>query len=171
MTASGESLSSTQRMPNACLYTFAGGARRREQGNGGGQSADPFQQTFGACRQRTPRARSDSEGCVGKVSVRRIFRYLQIDMGPRRSPSACSEILKKKPRSAIEKDATFMPKVWTNAQAVAHMEERGASSPRQVAFRAYCCHRCIPGLLQHIWRQPRVDASFASMHLLWPPLL
>ena len=37
-----------------------------------------------------------SEGGVRKVSVRRVFRYLQIGTGPRRSPSACSEILKKK---------------------------------------------------------------------------
>ena len=28
--------------------------------------------------------------------MRRVFRYLQIGTGPRRSPSACSEILKKK---------------------------------------------------------------------------
>ena len=33
---------------------------------------------------------------IGRVSVRRIFRYLQIDMGLRRSPSARSEILKKR---------------------------------------------------------------------------
>ena len=37
----------------------------------------------------------ESEGGVGKVSVRRVFRYLQIDMGPRRSPSACAEKLLK----------------------------------------------------------------------------
>ena len=40
-------------------------------------------------------ARSSREGGVGKVSARRTFRYLQIDPGPRRSPSACSEIIKK----------------------------------------------------------------------------
>ena len=33
----------------------------------------------------------ESEGDVGKVSTRRVFRYLQIDTGPRRSPSASSE--------------------------------------------------------------------------------
>ena len=37
----------------------------------------------------------ESGGGIGKVSVRRVFRYLGIDTGPRRSPSACSEILKK----------------------------------------------------------------------------
>ena len=36
-------------------------------------------------------AGSNREGSVGKVLVRRIVRYLQIDTGPRRSPSACSE--------------------------------------------------------------------------------
>ena len=37
----------------------------------------------------------DSEGSIGKVSVRRVFRYLQVDTGPRRSPSACAEKLLK----------------------------------------------------------------------------
>ena len=37
-----------------------------------------------------------SEGSVQKVSVRRVFRYVQADTGPRRSPSACSEIFAKK---------------------------------------------------------------------------
>ena len=37
----------------------------------------------------------ESEGGVGKVLVRRIVRYLQIDTGPQHSPSACSEALKK----------------------------------------------------------------------------
>ena len=37
----------------------------------------------------------ESEGRIGKLSVRRVFRYLQIGTGPRRSPSACAEILKK----------------------------------------------------------------------------
>ena len=41
-------------------------------------------------KNRTPGGLVESEGGVGKVSVRRIFRYLQIDTGPRRSPSACS---------------------------------------------------------------------------------
>ena len=34
----------------------------------------------------------ESEGSVGKVSVRCVLGYLQIDAGPRRSRSACSEI-------------------------------------------------------------------------------
>ena len=33
----------------------------------------------------------ESGGGVGKVSEIRVFRYLQMDTGPRRSPSACSE--------------------------------------------------------------------------------
>ena len=38
----------------------------------------------------------ESEGSTGKVSVRRVLRHLQVDVGPRCSPSACSEMLKKK---------------------------------------------------------------------------
>ena len=34
--------------------------------------------------------------CVGKVSARHVFRHLQIDRGPRRSPSACAEMMEKK---------------------------------------------------------------------------
>ena len=41
-------------------------------------------------------ATSNSEGGIGKLSVRRVFKCPQIDTGPRRSPSACSEILKKR---------------------------------------------------------------------------
>ena len=37
----------------------------------------------------------ESEGSVGKVSVRRVSRPPQNGTGPRRSPSACSEMLKK----------------------------------------------------------------------------
>ena len=37
----------------------------------------------------------ESEGSVGKVLVGRAFRYAQVDTGPRPSPSACSEKLKK----------------------------------------------------------------------------
>ena len=45
-----------------------------------------FGQSFGARRRRTPRACIESEGRIGKVSMRRIFMYLQIDTGPRHSP-------------------------------------------------------------------------------------
>ena len=41
-------------------------------------------------------ARSNQEGRIRKVYERRVFSYLQIDTGPRRSPSACSEILKQR---------------------------------------------------------------------------
>ena len=37
-----------------------------------------------------------SEGGSGKVSVRRVFRHLQVDTGPWRWPSARPEMLKKK---------------------------------------------------------------------------
>ena len=59
-------------------------------------SADLFLATF----RRMPTANAEgwieSEGSVGKVSVRRVFRYLQVGTGPRRSPSACSEILERR---------------------------------------------------------------------------
>ena len=42
----------------------------------------------------------ESEGGIGEVSARRVLRYLQSGTGPRRSPSACSEILKKNSRLA-----------------------------------------------------------------------
>ena len=41
-------------------------------------------------------ARSNREGGVGKVSAGRAFGCLEIGAGPRRSPSACPENLKKK---------------------------------------------------------------------------
>ena len=54
---------------------------------------------FLATFRRMPTANAegyiDSEGSIGKVSVRRVFRYLQVDTGPRRSPSACAEKLLK----------------------------------------------------------------------------
>ena len=37
----------------------------------------------------------ESEGSPGKVFVGRALRYPQIDTGPRRLPSACSETLRK----------------------------------------------------------------------------
>ena len=60
-----------------------------------------FGQLFGACRRRTPRAREDPkftigkdpECTMGKASTRCTCRHLQIGAGPRRSPSACSEML------------------------------------------------------------------------------
>ena len=38
----------------------------------------------------------ESEGGIGEIMVIMVFRYRQIGTGPRRSPSACSETLKKK---------------------------------------------------------------------------
>ena len=58
-----------------------------------GRASEPiFEHLVGACRRRTPRGlHRFLEGGIGKVSVRRVRRHLQIDTGPRRSPSACSE--------------------------------------------------------------------------------
>ena len=50
---------------------------------------------FWATLRRMPTANTDdhieSECSVGKVSVRRVFRYPQIDAGPRRSLAACAD--------------------------------------------------------------------------------
>ena len=69
-----------------------------------------FRPLFGARRRRTPRAGSNRRVGVGKVSVRRIFRHLQRDTGPRRWPSACSEIpreQKKQKKTATPTDHRF----------------------------------------------------------------
>ena len=60
-----------------------------------------FWRLFGARRRRTPRGWIGSEGSAGKLSARRVLRYPQIDTGPRRSPSACSETLAKKTDSSL----------------------------------------------------------------------
>ena len=52
---------------------------------------------FGACRRRVPSARSNPRAASETSWRDASFRYPQIDTGPRRSPSACAEILKKKP--------------------------------------------------------------------------
>ena len=61
-----------------------------------GRSADLFWELSAHADGERPGATKDPEGGVGKVSVRRIFRHLQIGEAPRRSPSACSEMLRKK---------------------------------------------------------------------------
>ena len=59
-------------------------------------SSDVYcRQLFGACRRRTPRPRPDRRAASERSRWERVFRYLQICAGPRRSPSACSEILEK----------------------------------------------------------------------------
>ena len=54
---------------------------------------------FLATFRRMPTANAEgwieSEGSVGKVSAKRVFRYHQSGTNPRRSPSACSESMKK----------------------------------------------------------------------------
>ena len=53
-----------------------------------------FWATFRGMPTANADGQTESEGSVGKVSVRCAFRYVQIDAGTRRSPSACSGILK-----------------------------------------------------------------------------
>ena len=48
---------------------------------------------FGACQTVNAEGWIESEAGVQKISVRRVVRHLQIGTGPRRSPSACSEIV------------------------------------------------------------------------------
>ena len=56
----------------------------------------PFWLLFGGMPTAKAEVEIDSEGGVGKVSVTRVFRHLQIDTGPQRSPSAWSEIFFEK---------------------------------------------------------------------------
>ena len=51
-----------------------------------------FSTTFRSMPMANVEGLIESEGSTGSVSVGRAFRYLQIDTGPRCSPSACSEI-------------------------------------------------------------------------------
>ena len=88
-----------------------------------------FERLFGACRRRTPRAKFGWEGGVGKVSARRAFGHLQIDAVPRRSPSACAEILKKKnenARSRANNGPERGPFFWCRSMPTA-----GAAGPRR----------------------------------------
>ena len=61
-------------------------------------SADCF---VGACRRQTPAATTDPNvggnisGKIGKLSMSRVSRHLQIGTGPRCLPSASSEISKR----------------------------------------------------------------------------
>ena len=64
--------------------------------SGSSSAAPVLNKRFGACRRRSPRGYIESEGSIGRVSVRRVFGHLHIGTGPRRSPSACSEKLLKK---------------------------------------------------------------------------
>ena len=60
---------------------------------------------FWATFRRMPTASAEGldrmGGGVGKVSVGRVFRCLQVHTGPRRSPSACSEVSKKKHATGV----------------------------------------------------------------------
>ena len=57
---------------------------------------------FGACRRRSPRGEIGSEAGAAKVSARRVFRCFQAGTGPRHSPSACAEMLRKKTRNHVQ---------------------------------------------------------------------
>ena len=58
--------------------------------------ADLFLPTFRRMPSANAESYVESDGSIGKTSVIHIFRHLQIDTGPRCSPSACSEKLFKK---------------------------------------------------------------------------
>ena len=48
-----------------------------------------------------------SEGGIGKVSLSCVIGYLQIDTGPRRWPSACSEDIRRK--KSARPETKFLP--------------------------------------------------------------
>ena len=54
---------------------------------------------------------TESEGGIGKISVQHVFRCLQIGPGPRRSPSACAEILKTKASTV----SSSRGRMWTGS--------------------------------------------------------
>ena len=60
------------------------------------RSADLFLTHFRGTPTANAEGRTESECSIRKVSVGRVFRYVQIDTRPRSSPSACSEKSKKK---------------------------------------------------------------------------
>ena len=57
-----------------------------------------LKQLFGACRRRTPRARSNWRAALERSWRDTSLGTLRSTTGPRRLPSACSEILEKKTR-------------------------------------------------------------------------
>lgn len=60
---------------------------------------DLFLATFRGMPTANAEGWIESEGMVRNVSVRRVFRHLQTETGPRRSPSASSKIPRKKNRA------------------------------------------------------------------------
>ena len=57
-----------------------------------GECPGLFLTTFWSMPTANAEGSIGSEGSVGKIWVRRVFRYVQTGTGPRRSPSACSEM-------------------------------------------------------------------------------
>ena len=102
--------------------------RARARGRMAGPSRY-LQQPFGACRRQTPRGEIESEGGVGKVSARRVSRCLQIGMGPRRLPSACSKIFKKK----RTQHRTEICRAWLHMIAHAHVHACARTRPHMHA--------------------------------------
>ena len=96
-----------RRSPSACAEVFqkksAEGTRVADTGVAFAPAqrvgAGPFSTTFRRMPTATAKGWIESEGGVGTVSVRRVVRRLKIDRGPRRSPSACAEILRNRRRS------------------------------------------------------------------------
>ena len=91
-----------------------------------------FEQLFGACQWRMPKARSTRRAASERSRVIRVFRFLQIGTGPRRSLSACSEMMKKyrARRWRVEKD---LPRCLICAQP-----HRSDLSPTWLCARGVC---------------------------------
>ena len=93
-----------RRSPSACAETLVGNRPARRSSRtapafpvaaGPPAAPDLFLTTFRSMPTATAEDYNASKGSIGKASTRRLFERLQIGEGPRRSPSACSEILKK----------------------------------------------------------------------------
>ena len=102
------------------------------------QGADPFLATFRPMPTANAEGWIESEGGVGKVSVRRVSSCLQVDAGPRRSPSACSETVEKK--TPIEPD----PPRWPPACLEILPKKKG---------NAYEWTMCVDVRHRHVCRQ------------------
>jgi hypothetical protein len=91
----------------------------------------------------------ESEGSIGKISVRRVFRHLRIGAGPRRSPSACSEILRKKTRAR--------PEYLGALQSDWHQDRPPGGAGREPSLRTHVGVRLVSGwprlLPPVLWRE------------------
>ena len=99
-----------------------------------------FWHIFGACRRRTAEG-PDRIGWKRRRGLgwERVFGRLQIDACPRRSPSACSEILKKKARgvAALEPHAFASRRTQPSCSGYRLYIGSTSASPTACPLRGY----------------------------------